>query len=368
MNGARMQPEEAAHHVSRTPPVYFYVPADTWPDDMTPDSGYFWSAKRGGKWNWTLQTYENLLKAGFPCRLVGEIPREGVIVAHTRLLDDSLVPNARQLLVCIEADRGRHPYAQLHVQQNPAGARSADAELRTRIDQRIVSFPTPNQYVCYWPQPDLIPRDSERGARFERVVYMGRAKNLAPALRSEAWSRRLREHGLAWKIEEDRLAWRDYREIDAILAVRDFAGEPHLHKPATKLHNAWRAGVPAVLGSESAFRADRRSELDYLEVNSPDEALAALLRLRDDVDLRTEMVSSGRRRAREVTAEAITASWLSYLRDVAIPAYDAWSTSSPLARRAFLLNRRLRQRFERLRNGIRRKLEGSTARAARTRP
>jgi hypothetical protein len=343
---------------SRTPcpPVYFFVPADAWPEDMKPGSGYFWSAKRGGKWNWTFQTHEYLHAAGFPCQLVDEFPADGIIVAHTRLLAQSLVPNARQLLVCIEADRGRHPYAQLHVQQNPAGADAANAELRTRIDQCCVEMPNPNQYICYWPQPGLIPRDPSRGDRFERIVFMGRPKNLAPILQSEDWARRLTEHDLRWEIVEDRMAWRDYRGVDAIVAARDFGRDPHLDKPATKLQNAWRAGVPAVLAVESAFRAERRGELDYLEVDSADDALAALLRLKHDVGLRHAMIENGHRRAAEVTPAEITADWTRYLREVAMPAYVAWTAAPEYARKRFLRHRRVgrwlaarRNKFERRR-------------------
>jgi hypothetical protein len=43
-----------------------------------------------------------------------------------------------------------------------------------------------------------------------------------------------------------------------------------LAQTAIKLYNCWHAGVPAVLGAESAFRANRRSDLDYLEVQSLD--------------------------------------------------------------------------------------------------
>ena len=38
-------------------------------------------------------------------------------------------------------------------------------------------------------------------------------------------------------------------------------------KPPSKLFNSWLAGVPAVLGHESAYRAERRSDLDYIEVS-----------------------------------------------------------------------------------------------------
>ena len=58
----------------------------------------------------------------------------------------------------------------------------------------------------------------------------------------------------------------DYRTLDAVIAVRPF--EPHLYfaKPASKLINAWRAGVPALVGPEFASREIRRTDDDFLEV------------------------------------------------------------------------------------------------------
>ena len=67
---------------------------------------------------WTLQTYLYLNDYGFPCKLVDEIPDEGIIVTHRDYLDDSFRPSAKSMLVCLRADVDRHPYSQLHVVQN----------------------------------------------------------------------------------------------------------------------------------------------------------------------------------------------------------------------------------------------------------
>ena len=76
-----------------------------------------------------------------------------------------------------------------------------------------------------------------------------------------------------------RLRWADYSDVDLVLAVRPPIGT-HTDKPASKLYNAWRAGVPALLGPEPAFRELYTDTLDYVEVSTVDEALAAIDRLR----------------------------------------------------------------------------------------
>jgi hypothetical protein len=174
----------------------------------------------------------------------------------------------------------------------------------------------------HWPQPGLRPRDPGRGERLERVAFKGFAANLHPELRTPGWRRALAERGLAW--EEDSteftprgalapLDWEEYTEVDALVALRPPARLRGRDKPPSKLVNAWLAGVPAILGPEPAFRELRRSPLDYLEVATPREALAALERLRAEPDLYRAMVENGRVRGREYGREALVARWAELL-------------------------------------------------------
>ena len=56
--------------------------------------------------------------------------------------------------------------------------------------------------------------------------------------------------------------------------------DPFDNKPFTKLVNAWRAGVPAILGPESAFQSLHRENTDYFDVRSLDEIKRSLEALR----------------------------------------------------------------------------------------
>ncbi len=82
------------------------------------------------------------------------------------------------------------------------------------------------------------------------------------------------------------------------------------------MYNAWLAGVPALLGPERAYRALRRSELDYIEVGGCDEAEAAIKRLRADPHLYQQMIDNGRKRAEEFTVRRITEHWKALLLDI----------------------------------------------------
>lgn len=179
-------------------------------------------------------------------------------------------------------------------------------------------------YLPHWPQPGLVPRDDSRGERCERIAFKGYLENLHPDFRDERWAAFLCGLGITWVVdavpfarganERAALAWPDYRTVDAVLAVRP-ARVAAGSKPATKLYNAWLAGVPALLGVEPGYRALRRSALDYLEVDGFASAAVAVRRLRDEPGLYRAMVERGRARAGEFSVAAVTAAWRTMLAE-----------------------------------------------------
>jgi hypothetical protein len=275
----------------------------------------------------------HLKSDGFPCSLVHRLPSEGIVVAYRDFLPDEVRPGPELLLVCILADKeepgaaGPHPYAQIHVVQNPK-------------DRRVLKRGGlwPAYYVPYWPQPGLQPREPERGDRFDTAAFFGYASNVAPELRGLSWAKRLHALGLTWRLVP-RQRWHDYSDVDVVVAVRSFDHQEYLYKPPSKLHNAWRAGVPAILGRESAYSANRTSELDYLEVTSVEEAVAALTRLRDDPALRHAMVENGRRRGEEVDPRTIVERWRRMLTHGVRAEHARWCVA-PRWRRAVFMRRR----------------------------
>jgi hypothetical protein len=336
------------------PLVYFYLPSREWRDDIPSTAHTYWDGFRRGIYCWTVQTYLRLSASGFPCELVDELPEEGIILAHWDSLPADWRPGAKQLMVCIQADRARHPYAQVHVVQNPAGLLT---KLMLLGDKHLL--PGQVHYMPHWPQPGLIPRNSERGDRFENIAFFGLEENLAAELRQPIWLEQLEELGLRWCVVSDFKRWNDYSEVDAVVAVRSFDRQGYHWKPATKLYNAWHAGVPAILGRESAFQAERKSELDYLEVKSVDQAVLALKRLRDEPELRQAMLQNSQIRAQETSFEQLTARWASFLTEVAMPAYENWCKAPIWVRQSFLVRRALaiqtrenRKNLQQMRNSI----------------
>lgn len=309
-----------------TPPIYFYldpyqVPIDNLPQNT--QSYWQWqcaehsiSPMQSGGCFWTLQTYLYLQEFGFPCELVTTMPDEGIVLAHRDFLDASFQPNSKLLLVCLRADVDRHPYAQLHIVQNPY--------------QKIAKSPISvweSYFIPHWPQASLIPRNPERGDKFENVTFIGNKVNLVPEFQDSSWYEQLDNLGLKFQQKLSHNEWHNYSSIDVILAIRSLGNQNSWRgKPGSKLYNAWHAGIPAILGFETAFRAERKSDLDYLEATSVIEVIASLKLLRENLEMRQAMTQNGLMRAKETQPQEMVNKWQNFILNVAVPAYQNWRT------------------------------------------
>lgn len=303
------------------PPIRFYLP-DKIPADMPQSPDVFWTGflgqMRSGVYAWTVQTWLRLRESGFPCELVGEMPQDGIVVAHRKSLGRSFQPSPNVLLVCLKADATFHSYAHLHVVLNRG-------DLRPWY---------PAVYMPHWPQAGLMPRDAGRGDTWQNAAFYGHPGSLADEMHGPAWEATLRDLELTWDaVEPSR--WHDFRRVDVVVAVRSFDRQRYPSKPPTKLYNAWHAGVPAILGREMAYQDERKTALDYLEAGTFAELVAALHRLKSDPGLRRDMAASGRLRARESDPAVITERWQSFFTGVAQPAYEKWIRASARERKAF---------------------------------
>ena len=291
-------------------PVYFYIPQE--PDLSRLEDLSFevdWREFVRGERAWILQTHLHLKRAGWPARLLRQPPRSGRVVFYANdanRLVWSVWGGAGLVPVGVRGDHRPINAGDFEVVQNAAQADN---------DSRF--------FVPLWSQPSLVARVAQRGTRVERVAFKGFHANLHPELQGAEWRDALSRRGIEWVADTvaysrndsgaGRLEWNDFSSVDVIVAIRPPTPVLHLEKPATKLYNAWRAGVPAILGPEIGFRELRQSELDFIEVATPAEALAALDRLRADPALYSAMVARGRQRAPEFADDAITARWIDLL-------------------------------------------------------
>lgn len=289
-----------------TLPVTFFVHGEGDPAALARlDLERDWREYVRGERAWVVQTYLRLTHRGYPATLADQAPDEGLVVFHAkqrRQVAAACRGKKNLLLVGVRADNREPHLADFEVVQN---GRWADGRRRFCIP--------------FWPQAGLVPRDPSRGTTVRHLAFKGFSANLASGFLSPEWRSFVAEHSFTWEkdmvayagsaTEEHRLAWNDYSRVDLIVALRPPDRRLHTGKPATKLYNAWAAGVPAILGPEFAYRELRRSPLDYLEAASVAEAREAVLRLAGDSGLYQAMVDHGRSRAPEMSFDATTERW-----------------------------------------------------------
>lgn len=312
--------------------VHFYLPEKYLPDAARREAwktGTITALEEGGKiasaQAWIFQTWQELQSAGCSAALVSTFPETGLVLALAGSLDRTFRPPAGVFLTDIVADGTPHPGAHWHVVQNPAHAR--------RLPR--------SSFLPHWTQPNLLPRDAERKDRFETLGFFGDPANLAPELRDAAWQAELlRKTGLTLKMIGSK-DWHDYRAIDAVLAVREFGRKRFLRKPATKLYNAWLAGVPFIGGSDSAYRQEGNAGQDHLTAASRNELEAHLSRLKDDPAFRHALVRAGHAQSRFFNRSAICERWVHLIKSTLPEAAAAWSRLGAGARRRLAVRQSL---------------------------
>ena len=309
--------------------IHFYYPRKDWTNHPLPEREEDfmpWLSKlrknpsvdRGryttGRYAWTILTYL-ILKKDIPCKLVEKIPDSGIVLCHADYLETTIKPSKRLFIVCLKAEKKVYPYAQLYLVQDP----------EDEILKRGKRFPRywKAYFMEHWPQPGLKPRIASRD-RFENIAFIGNPGQLDQCFRTEKFKRDVSKMGLNFKIVDSLEKWNDFREIDCILAVRDLSSKMVTRRPATKLFNAWLAGVPAILGPEAGFRKKRESHLDYIEARNYLEVIEAIKMLKNNPFLRKKMIENGLERGKDYTFEKTLNRWKYFINNVVIPDYKQW--------------------------------------------
>jgi hypothetical protein len=294
----------------KRPRIVFYIDPKLWPKGGIADSPDIPSSGEDkGVYCWTVLTFQHLQRVGYECELSSVLPDDGIVLMHRECCSykgANVQPSRRRFIINIAGDYGHYSSANLQVVQNPAQA------------YRFKNC----HFIPLWPQPGLQPRRPSE--RFSNIVYYGETEWLAGELKDGNWATQLARNGLNW-LSGSKSKWWDYTEVDAVVAVRRFTSNPTFdHKPPSKLVNCWLAGVPAILGAESAYRALYKNQLDFIEVHSADETLEALFQLKNNPDRRALMIENGFKRSIEFTPQAIVQRWIRFLDEVAVPYYQYW--------------------------------------------
>jgi glycosyltransferase involved in cell wall biosynthesis len=316
--------------------IYFYSPSPISQEILNtpPNESFSFSSNFSC---WVLRTYLHL-KTVYHCELVNEIPAQGIVLADRDSLGNVYPYLDSVMLICAKGDREFHPSAHLHIVHNPYD-----------FENHQNSIWNPD-YISHWPQPGLISRDSNRGSKIENVAFIGTASQLAEELKSNPWIEALNDLDCKWLPIFNKDKWNDCTNIDVIIAARSFDGKSYHNKPASKLINCWWAGVPAILTPESSFMACRKSELDFLIIESTEDAINAIKKLKHNPNLYLDMIQNGLERAQEFSPEIVKQQWIDFFDNFAFPAYDKWQSLSPFQKRIDYLRRYLKLKSNRVLN------------------
>lgn len=260
---------------------------------------------------WIVQTYLRLKELNLDVHISDSWPDEGAVV----LLSDkeslqSLKSNFSKLnkqvtIITIRADeiQWRPFLADIEIVQNGMFANNRDCF-----------------FIPHWPQPGIIKRDPKREQKIENVVFKGGKGSLDSIFYSRRWYSELEKRNLNFicSTEHTLTAWADYYEADLTLAVRPQFGDKYKRsdKPASKLVNSWFAEVPALLGEEYPFKELKKSDFDYLEVKTLEQAIQAIDLLIGDKELYQKMVQNGIQRSKEFSSSKIAEQWRKLLFEV----------------------------------------------------
>ena len=265
---------------------------------------------------WVWPIFRQLKDRGFRATFSYELEEGAVNIIHGQIARGLLAPAdfKKHFIIGIRADYRPFPYGQFEIVQNET----------TAGGRRV--------YMPLYPQPGLIPRD-ERRAGVETVCFSGRAQN---SFGLDQVGRELEKIGCRFVFKGEG-EWQNMDDVDVLLGIRSFSKKPYHDKPATKLFNAWLAGIPFIGGYDSAFEQCGEPGVNYLRVSSRDELMSEMRRLKDDPALYASIVREGKTAGQRYAAERVTDRWVEFLEGPAAVEYRAWAAGAagPGRRAAF---------------------------------
>lgn len=274
-----------------------------------------------GDLNWCLQTYLILSKQKkLSVQCSNHLIKGCINIIHSDQLL-RLKGNADTFMVCVRADYPSRPWAHYHLVQN--GYQKA----------------ANTSYIPHWVQPGLIKRDPTR-RKLHRVAYAGAPVKGNMAGTIDEWKRLFEPYNLDF-IQLPSGCWHDLSTIDVLIGIRGFNTKAYHTKPPTKLFNAWHANIPFIGGYDSAFREVGKPGEDYLLARSPQEALKAVLSLRDEPALYAKLVLNGQRNARQFTEATIAQRWEKVLSGPVMNRFVQWKSKPRYEELRFELKQRL---------------------------
>lgn len=280
------------------PKVNFIVPCLS--------TGHDWRLYNDGRYCWALLPAEKLIGGGClpEVKISTDIKPDAINISHARTLAALNAPGFSYIVSC-DADWPRLPWANYSICQN-----------------RLNVAGKHSSWMPLFSQQGLILRDIE----LNTVVTVGYFGRIDKKQEFESFGDELARCGLKFIIKgED--TWNDYSDVDVAISLRFLSKRRILRKPATKLVNAWLAGVPFVAMDEPAFSQIGIPGKNYLAAGSPREVIKEVLKLRDDPDLYCRIRDAGQIASEKYTDAAVTRRWIELIEHTLVPEFDKWKAN-----------------------------------------
>lgn len=276
--------------------VVFYNPYLNRLKDLNDD---LYLSMQGGVSVWSALAHLYLKQFNYKTLLLDYIPKdEAIIIFHPRftkfLKREKNLKN--KILVATLADaRNKLNFVDYHIVQNPY-----------QVDN--YSF-----FVPHFPQPKILPRKKDK---IENISFKGEKQNLDEYFYSNDFLKKIKALQLNFLIESKE-KWRDYSNVDIILAIRGYDKNMWIKKPFTKVINAWIGKTPIIVGdNELAYKYLKKNKLDFIEVSNKYEVIEKIKYLINNPSFYEDIVLNGIERSKEFSIDKIVKEWINIIEEI----------------------------------------------------
>lgn len=195
------------------------------------------------------------------------------------------------------------------------------------------------------PQRGLVVRDPARGDLLATATLKANPNNIPDGLRDPEVIASLARLGVRLVVDQPSRVdgsdqrWNDFSDIDVAICVRR-EDQVTRAKPATKLRNAWLAGVIPIASREPAYTEIATDRRDVMFIDHLDDVVEVVQELHDDAGLRSRLRSGVAAAAAELpTLDAMLDDWWAlFSRNE-----DAPSTMRGIRSVMYLVDRQIRR-------------------------
>lgn len=177
------------------------------------------------------------------------------------------------------------------------------------------------KWVMHWPQANLIKSNRGSETKELNIGFLGVEKNSINIRDYISDSKYFEKINLFFKGPGE---WHDYSNLDVVVAIRNFSKSESNEKPATKLLNAWKAGVLFIGGNDSAYDQIGKAGLNYIKIDNHKELVASIEEIIENKLIKQEYILQGLEASTKYEHKYIIKQWEEILNIFCVQEYSKW--------------------------------------------